>query len=732
MRQDDFFAREHKLNHRFVRVWLSFYFFTHIAGCCVSGAAESLSTPVGPLSPVVVWVRGGHSGSVNSVAYSPDGSLIASGSGDWTVKLWNIPDETLSTTLVGHNNPVLALAFSPDGQTLASGDKTEIRLWRVSDRVNQRTFRPAASPTRLYDFRPLQFSPDGAFLAAGYGLEIELWSLTNAARVQVLSGHTDVVTSLSYAPNGRLLASGSWDKTVRLWDFAKGTSLVLTGHPGGVRSVAFSPNNQIVASAGFPSDKSIRLWSAPDGLPMRTLESHSSAEITSLAFAPDGQLLAAGVGAPSNAIEFWRVSDGLRVSATTGSKSRSVTIAFSPDSKNIVSSSGETENQVVVWKVPEGIKSRSFVWQSGAISSLAFSADGELLVSATDWYNPPKLSLWSVHSGTLLRTFHVPERFTGTSEDPVYSVAFAPDSKMIASGGYAVAHLWRVADGALLKTLRGHSSDVRAIRYSPDGETIITGSMDHTVRLWGVKDGTLLQTFGHEFGVTDICLSHDGKLLVSGLATAGDNLKIWRMSDGVMSLELLGHRAWVGALAASPTGDIFASAGESGDGTIKIWRLSDGALEQTLSGHDGGVVSLSFSSDGRFLASAGQRKGNVKIWRLSDGAELSDLADPFLEASVLDFSQDGLYFAVGRRDATLALAVNSFMTTSKLHLLLRPPGIPEVQFQGEMSRSYTIQSTTNLVTWEDLVQVRSSNTLHRILDPSATNASFKFYRARSP
>jgi serine/threonine protein kinase len=200
----------------------------------------------------------GHTDWVNSVSFSPDGSLLASGSLDKTIKLWRVADGSLVRTLTGHTDAVTSVSFSPDGSLLASGslDKT-IKLWRVAD-----------------------------------GLE-----------VRTLTGHTDAVTSVSFSPDGRLLASGSWDKTIKLWRVADGLEVrTLTGHTDLVLSVVFAPDGSLLASGSL--DKTIKLWRVVDGSLVRTLTGHTE-RVRSVSFSLDGRLLASG--SADDTIKLWQV-----------------------------------------------------------------------------------------------------------------------------------------------------------------------------------------------------------------------------------------------------------------------------------------------------------------------------------------------------------------------------------------------------------------------------------------
>jgi len=289
----------------------------------------------------------GHKKAVNSVAFSPDGAIIASGAGggllwsnDNTVRLWRVSDGTLLRTLEGHNKQVTGVAFSPEGVVLASGSRDmTVRLWQFSDGTLLHTLEWYEE-----EVTSVAFSPDGAIIAATSGeIILRMCHVLDGALQRKLRGLYGV--GVAFSPDGVTMAAGSGDNIVRVWRVSDEELLRrLKGHKGFVQNLAFSPDGVVLASGS--RDKTVRLWQFSDGTLLRTLEGHKKG-VTSVAFSPDGAIIASGSG--DNIVRMWRVSDGKLLCKMEGHTKGVNSVAFSPDGRTLAS--GSNDKTVRLWRV---------------------------------------------------------------------------------------------------------------------------------------------------------------------------------------------------------------------------------------------------------------------------------------------------------------------------------------------------------------------------------------------
>jgi WD40 repeat protein len=498
----------------------------------------------------------GHESLVNSVAFSPDGKTIVSGSSDNTIRLWDTSGKPIGQPFKGHESYVRSVAFSPDGKTIVSGGMDDtIRLWDTSG-------KPIGLPFKGHDYSvtSVAFSPDGKTIVSGSDdSTIRLWDTSGKPIGQPFKGHDYSVTSVAFSPDGKTIVSGGMDDTIRLWDTSgKPIGQPFKGHESSVYSVAFSRDGKTIVSGGM--DKTIRLWDTsgkPIGQPFKGHESY----VRSVAFSRDGKTIVSG--SEDKTIRLWDTSGKPISLPFKGHESYVRSVAFSRDGKTIVS--GSEDNTIRLWDTsgkPIGLpfKGHESSVYSEAFSSVAFSRDGKTIVSDS---SDNTIRLWDT-SG---KPIGLP--FKG-HQAQIQSVAFSPDGKTIVSGSWdKTIRLWDTSGKPLGLPFKGHQNGVISVAFSPDGKTIVSGSWDKTIRLWDTSGKPLGLPFkGHQDGVISVAFSPDGKTIVSG--GTDKTIRLWNTSGKPLSSPFKGHESWVISVAFSPDGKTIVSG--SSDTTIRLWR----------------------------------------------------------------------------------------------------------------------------------------------------------------
>ena len=628
-------------------------------------------------------------GAVNSVAFSPDGHTLASGSDDGAVALWDVADSgparLLSQPLTGTDVAAVAsVAFSPDGRTLASGDVDgTVRLWDVGDPAHPRPLGQPLTSSGSAAVDSLAFSPDGHTLAIGGDDDtVGLWDVADPAHPSPLgqiltSSVTAAVDSVAFSLDGHTLASGDADGTVRLWDvgdpahprpLGQPIDPTLTSGTVAVNSVAFSPDGRTLVSGS--DDGTVRLWDVGDPAHPsalgQALTGGGTAAVDSVTFSPDGHTLASGN--LDGTVALWDVADPAHPSAlgqplTSGGTAAVDSVAFSPDGHTLAS--GSLDGTIRLWSLPQTVLTGTGI---GAVNSVAFSPDGHTLASGGN--ADGTVALWDVGDPADPRPLGLP--LTGGGSAAVDSVAFSPDGHMLASGSDdGVVQLWNVADPAHPRPLgqpltSGGSAAVDSVTFSPDGHTLASGSDDGVVQLWNVADPAHPRPLGQPpangGAVFSVTFSPDAHALAGGGPDGA--VQLWNVADPAhpspLGVALTSGTATVLSLAFSPDGHTLASGNSFGE--VRLWDVADPAdprpLGQPLTGGTAYVDSVAFSTNGHTLAS-GDADGTVRLWDVADPADPRPLGQPLTGgAAAVDsvaFSPDGHTLVSGSDDGTVRL-----------------------------------------------------------------------------
>lgn len=561
----------------------------------------------------------GHTGAVETVAFSPDNRWLATGSSDGTVRLRDLQNmSTAPTVLSGHpGHGVSAVAFSPNNQWLATGSKDDdgtILLWDMNDFSKPKHILEDGQGGIL----DLEFSSDGQWLVSvGFDdPKARLWD-PEALNVDPipLTGHTKYIMDVAFSRDSQWLATGSQDETALLWDMNDLIPYSHLYHAGSVSSVAFSPDSLWLATGSF--DGTVKLWKVNDpAIPFATLMEH---------------------------------------------KGYVETVAFSPDMRWLVTAG--RDNTAILWDMasiyfqdPEP----SFVVLSGhedTIETVAFSSDGEWLVTGS---LDSTVRLWKVSQLTSANNEQPPTpfRILENHEGHINAVTFSPNSRWIATvGSDNMAWLWNVhGPPGLPYRLVGQTDEIKAINFSANSKWLMSGSTNGRVHLWDLNNPitSTPSGFSNPSQIRDFGFSRDGQWFA--IPGVDSHIYLWNTDNLADRQVLFGDGEIVNAVAFSPDNQWVASVGEKG--ATRLWKLDNpiptpiSLLESEGDAWYGDVV---FSSDSKWVAT-GNNDSTVQLWSVNDQTNPITLVDPEARSAItlVAFSPDDRWLVAVEKSRPVA------------------------------------------------------------------------------
>lgn len=595
--------------------------------------AVSYGDPSAP-SAVCVWnVAAGTTettvqapGGAASLCFSPNGKLLAFAGWEGSLNVRRYPSMEIAWQ-VSASSTATHLAFSPDGTRIATASESgEVQMWNAATGRHLKTFRG----DRLFFANAVRFSPDGTTLVAAGGDneqsasyqrqvlgQINVWIVDTGDFIGSLKGHRGRILALDYLSDGKTLISSCEDGRVRLWNMETGDEqTAFRGHQGPVLTAAFSVDGKSFVTIGV--DQTLRTWEIARSRETASLTSQSG--VTRAAAISPGARFAA-TSSDDSAVMLWNLEAGKlagkleRAQSPVTSAALTVqSVAWSPNGRWLAAA---REKTLLFYDAESGKLLEIPSGHDDVISHVAFSSDSRQL--ATSSFDRT-LRLWEITAResepgageTSAADLEIkPGRILAGHTNWVFSACFSPDGRTLASSAYDKSiRLWNLqTPEAEPVVLPGHTASVRSVAFSPDGKLLASGSADRTVRLWDVATKEPIVLKGHTDIVRTVIFSPDGQRL----ASAGEDkvIRLWDVPKKTLLRQFPGHSGLVWCLAFSGSGRMLASG--SFDNTIRLWETETGRSLQVLSGHADVVTGLAFAPDMRTLLS-GSRDKSLRLW----------------------------------------------------------------------------------------------------------------------
>lgn len=513
--------------------------------CLLVVAAISIASVVAQRPKAELIVQTGHASSVRSVAFSPDGKLIASLGLDNAIKLWDAASGK-EIRAIGGSEASASVAFSPDGRSLAtvSFKTRSVMLFSVATGELIRRF-PPVEDVLIWDMR---FSPAGDRIATiGYYNRVRIYDALTGSEIKTrhLGGRFGAFVILAFSPDGRYIAAPD-ARGVTIFAVDGDDGFVLPAGAEGTRSLAFSPDGKFLAIG--ESSGQIRIFDIAGRLLARTLSPRVSAAVVSLAYAADGRTLAGG--SADGTVTLWDLTEAFPTPKTISAHAKGVyTLAFRPDGRSLAS--GGDDDTIRLWETTTQKLIGTLAPIASLIFSVEFSPDGRILAIARE---NRTVQLWSAESGNELRTL------TGHA-GLIYRTEFSPDGKLLASASAdRTIRLWDVETGAMVREIHGHTGEVRRLAFSPDGTTLASGDSNGWIILWDVRSGQRreIPVAADSQEINALRFSPDGTMLASG---GWRGLKLWDVATLNLIREAGPAYSMVSAIAFSSDGKTVAMNG---------------------------------------------------------------------------------------------------------------------------------------------------------------------------
>lgn len=597
----------------------------------------------------------GHSDWVSDVAFSPDGSRLATTSLDRTAKIWDVTNGQELFAFEEHSRAVISVAFSPDGKILATGSENGfIILWNTETGAKINVLGSSLVAVHTVTFRP-----DGSRLAAAYDDgTVRIWNIRNYNSEFVLTRHAGAVNDVTYSPDGTQFATVGEDGRIIVWRSDNGAQLYSieaeldeNSNPLIINAITFSADGDQLITGN--ADGTVKVWNAVSGEFLIKLPGHTSF-VADIAVSADGKRLATSSG--DGTAKVWDTETWQTLNTLLGHEGVVSAVAFDPGSQFLATAS--QDRLAKVWSVENVLSPLILAGHQNVVNRLAFHPDSTMIATAG---GDQSVRLWDTANGQLLFDF---DQHNGAVND----VAFTPDGSLLAAASDDFnAWIWDVETGESLITLGNHLGPVTAVSFSPDGVYLATAGDDGFVRVWDRESWTLRYELSHRdfieedsVSVRTVAFHPNSTLLLSG--DDQGNVIFWDVAAETAVRQIVAHEETaVNDIAISPDGTRFATAGN--DGVVRLWSFNEDEPPTTLTGHSGAVWSVTFYQDGNRVATA-SADGTVKLWDSATNQLLRTLVGHRAPVTDVAISADGLRVATSSTDRTAQ--INDLDTVQEL------------------------------------------------------------------